>query len=110
MDYDFTEHYKKGDIIYQARCIPKLDIKEVNKLTIGNSIYKTYMVGYKENQEAVLIGIDQLELIYKNLKDANAKLKELSKNMKALKKVEISSQLTDEDDLESYIESGDSDE
>jgi hypothetical protein len=63
MDYDFTEHYSKGDIVYQVRCIEKLDIKEINRLVIGNSVNKTYMVGYKENKEAVMIGKTGLKRI-----------------------------------------------
>jgi hypothetical protein len=109
-DYDFTEYYKKGDVIYQVRCIAKLDIKEVNKLTLGNSINKKYMVGYKENKEAVMIGVDWIKkgLIFKDKKEANIRLKELSKDMKTLKKTEIPNQLLDAEEedekLDSYIE------
>jgi hypothetical protein len=35
-EYDFTQHYKKGDVIYHVRCFEKVDVKEVNKLKIGN--------------------------------------------------------------------------
>jgi hypothetical protein len=118
MDYDFTENYSKGDTVYQVRCIAKLDIKEVNRLVIGNSVNKTYMVGYKENKEAVMIGKDWIEkdLIFTDRKDANARLKVLSKNMKAAKKKnEIPSQLIgldeeEDENLDSYIDGDGEDE
>jgi hypothetical protein len=115
MDYDFTEHYNKGDVVYHVRYFEKVGVQEVNKLTLGNSVNKTHIVGYKENKEAVVIGQDQKDLIFKNHKDAITKLKEMSKNSKVIKKTEIPSQLIDideegiEENLDSYMD-GDEDE
>lgn len=111
MDYDFTEHYKKGDVIFHVRCIEKLGIQEVNKLTLG-TVNKSYIIGYKEKSDTSLIGVDQKDYIFLVKKDADNKLKEISTNMKPVKKADIPSQLIDEvdDNLDSYIEGGEEDE
>jgi hypothetical protein len=106
-EYDFTQHYKKGDVIYHVRCFEKVDVKEVNKLKIGNGIYQTYMIGYKENKEAVVLGKDHVRnnLIFSNLKEANTRLKELSKNMKTTNKTEIPNQIIDAEEEQEKLDS-----
>jgi hypothetical protein len=116
--YNFSEHFKRGDIIYQVRYIERSGLQEVNKLELG-TVSNSYIIGSKEKSNSFMIGRDQIEknLIFRNPKEAHARLKELSKNMKQVTNPDIPEQLVEEfeeeeseDNLDSYIDGDGEDE
>ena len=82
-EFDFTKHYKRGDITFLVRCYNDLGIQEVKKLTI-RSVFNTYMVGCGAKSKAFVIDKSNLPNLFKTNQEANTYLDSIAKKIKPL--------------------------
>ena len=69
-DFDFRNHYEKGDVIFYVRIFEALGEKEVKKLTI-RTIYPRLMIGCEAKGCCYVVGYNERDKIFSNPYDAD---------------------------------------
>lgn len=118
-EFDFRNHYEKGQIAYYVRVMPSLGEKEVVKVTL-RTIYPRLMVGSEEKGCCHCIGYNDRDKVFLTPRDADIYYKSIkvtskygSEEPKSRRKKNYS---TDEDieeesgEIEAYTASDDEEE